>query len=173
MAQRVIAALLLALALPVLAVVGLAIALADGRPVLFRQERLGRGKATFEILKLRTMTEGHITRVGGLLRRTGIDEIPQLVNIVRGDMRFIGPRPLTAYDVERLGWGDAGHAARWDVRPGLTGYAQFAPVCDRDLSWRMDREYAERRTAWFDLKLTVATAATLVVGKQRVKGWLG
>lgn len=173
MAQRLIAMLLLVIALPVLALVGLAIALADGRPLLFRQERLGRGKDRFEILKLRTMSDGRVTRLGGLLRRTGIDEIPQLVNIVRGDMRFIGPRPLTAYDVERLGWADPGHAARWEVRPGLTGYAQFAPVCDRDLSWRMDREYAERRTAWFDLKLTAATAATLVVGKQRVKGWLG
>lgn len=172
MGQRLAAALLLLFLSPLLAVVAALVRLADGGPVLFRQERLGRGKVPFEILKIRTMDAGRVSPLGGVLRRTGLDELPQLVNIARGDMRFIGPRPLTTYDVQRLGWHGAQHATRWAVRPGLTGYAQFAPVCDKDLSWALDDLYARERSLGLDLKITVASGAALLLGKQRVKGWM-
>ncbi len=169
MGQRVLASLLLVAIAPLLLAVA-ALVLLDGRPVVFRQHRLGRDKVPFEILKLRTIAGGEITRLGGVLRRTGIDELPQLVNIARGDMRFIGPRPLTSYDVERLGWAGPEYADRWLVSPGLTGYAQFAPVCDKELSHRLDDYYARERTLWLDVKITAASAAVLVLGKRRVKG---
>jgi len=170
MGQRVLAGLLLVAIAPLLMAVSAAVLLLDGRPVVFRQHRLGRDKVPFEILKLRTMADGEITRLGGVLRKTGIDELTQLVNIARGDMRFIGPRPLTEYDVERLGWAGPEYADRWLVSPGLTGYAQFAPVCDKELSHRLDDYYAHERTLWLDLKITAASAAVVVLGKRRAKG---
>ena len=169
MGQRVLASVLLVAVAPLLLAVSAAVLLLDGRPLVFRQQRLGRDKVPFEILKLRTMADGDITRLGGVLRRTGLDELPQLVNIARGDMRFIGPRPLTEYDVERLGWAGPEYDDRWLVSPGLTGYAQFAPVCDKELSHRLDDYYAHRRTLALDLKITAASAAVLVLGKRRVK----
>lgn len=172
MGQRIVAALLLVACSPLFVLTALLVLLLDGRPVLFRQLRLGRDKQPFEILKLRTMTDGEVTRLGRLLRGTGLDEAPQLVNIARGDMRFIGPRPLTSYDVERLGWGGPDRASRWGVRPGLTGYAQFAPVCDKELSWDLDDRYARERDLALDLRILVGSVGALVLGKQRVKGWL-
>src|SRR5476649_1328362 len=80
---------------PVLALAATAILADDGRPILFRQPRLGRGRRLFTILKLRSMRDGRVTRVGRLLRATGLDELPQFVNILRGDMSAVGPRPLT------------------------------------------------------------------------------
>ena len=122
---------------PLLVAAGLAVKLEDGGPVLFRQTRVGKDGKDFELLKLRSMVvdaertgAGHavdrgdrrITRVGRLLRRTSIDELPQLWNIVRGDMSVIGPRPTLRYQVERY---SERQRRRLDVRPGLTGWAQI------------------------------------------------
>jgi lipopolysaccharide/colanic/teichoic acid biosynthesis glycosyltransferase len=175
MGQRTAAAMLLLLISPALALVAVLVRVLDGKPVLFRQRRLGRDKVPFEILKFRTMAgdpDPGVTRLGAVLRRTGIDELTQLINIARGDMCFIGPRPLTEQDVARLGWDGETYATRWRVRPGLTGYAQFAPVCDKDLSWALDDQYARERSPWLDLRITLASGAVLVLGKQRVKAWM-
>jgi lipopolysaccharide/colanic/teichoic acid biosynthesis glycosyltransferase len=110
---------------PVLAVLGAAILLEDGRPVLFAQSRLGRSRRPFTILTFRSMRDGRVTRVGRLLRATGLDELPQFVNILRGDMSAVGPRPLTDEDATRLGWLTPRHDFRWRVSPGLTGLAQI------------------------------------------------
>lgn len=171
MVQRLGAAVAAVLLAPVLAVLALAVRILDGRPVLFRQVREGVGRRPFEILKFRTMRDGSVTRVGAVLRRTGLDELPQLVNIARGEMRFIGPRPLTGDDVARLEWDSAAHDVRWQVAPGLTGYALLASTCDRRLSWSLDEHYARHRSPGLDLRILLASAAALVVGKQRAKGW--
>lgn len=171
MAQRLLAAVLLILTMPLLALLVLLVLLLDGRPVLFPQERLGVGRRTFRIWKLRTMSGGEVTRLGRVLRRTGLDELPQLVNIVVGDMRFIGPRPLTEADVRRLAWDLPEHDSRWLVPPGVTGYAQLATVCDRAVSWSLDEHYARNRTLALDLRIVTASAAGLVLGKRRAKGW--
>ena len=84
---------------PVMAAVAIAVLIDDGRPVLFRQQRLGYRRRPFTILKFRTMRDGRITRVGRVLRATGLDEVPQFVNILRGEMSAVGPRPLTESDV--------------------------------------------------------------------------
>src|SRR5262245_48068306 len=110
---------------PIMAVIALAIRLDDGAPVLFRQERVGYRRRPFTILKFRSMRAGEVTRVGRLLRATGLDEIAQFINILRGEMSAVGPRPLTEDDVRRLGWIGPEFDFRWDSKPGLTGLAQI------------------------------------------------
>jgi lipopolysaccharide/colanic/teichoic acid biosynthesis glycosyltransferase len=89
---------------PVMAVAAAAVLIDDGRPILFRQERVGYRRRLFSVLKIRSMRDGRTTRVGQLLRATGLDELPQFVNILAGEMSAVGPRPLTPSDVLRLGW---------------------------------------------------------------------
>lgn len=170
MAQRLMAAALLLMAAPLLVVLAVLVRL-DGGPVLFRQTRLGVGRRPFTIHKLRTMREGQVTRIGRFLRGTGLDELPQLADIALGRMRFIGPRPLTEADVMRLEWGSPAYDGRWLVAPGLTGFAQLAPVCDRAVSWSLDDFYARHRSARLDLRITAASCLALVAGKERAKGW--
>jgi len=170
MTHRVLAVVLLVLVSPLLVLLGLLVRL-DGGPALFRQTRLGAGREPFSIYKLRTMRDGEVSLLGRVLRRTGLDELLQLVNIARGEMRFIGPRPLTDADVVRLEWDGPEFDSRWLVAPGLTGYAQFAPVCDRAVSWSLDDFYARNRSLGLDLRITVASCVALVLGKQRAKGW--
>ena len=170
MTQRTLAAVLLVLVAPLYAVLALVVRL-DGGPALFRQSRLGVGREPFTIYKLRTMRDDQVTPIGRVLRRTGLDELLQLVNIARGEMRFIGPRPLTSDDVVRLAWDGPGFDSRWQVEPGITGYAQFAPVCDRAVSWSLDDFYARHRSPALDLKITMASCLALVLGKERAKGW--
>jgi lipopolysaccharide/colanic/teichoic acid biosynthesis glycosyltransferase len=156
---------------PLLLLVGLLVVACDGRPILFRQQRLGRGRVPFEILKFRTMTDDRPTRLGTLLRRSGLDELPQLMNIASGSMRFIGPRPLTELDVIRLEWDTPYYDTRWRVPPGLTGLAQLSPICHRRMSWFLDDHYARHRSRLLDLKIVAASCILVVAGKDRTKAW--
>ncbi len=148
--------------LPLLAVLALGVRLSMGRPVLFRQERAGRDGRPFTILKLRTMRMGEgsdeerLTPFGRFLRKTSLDELPQLFNVLRGEMSLVGPRPLpTAY----LPLYSAAQRRRHEVLPGITGWAQ---VNGRNaLSWErkfeFDVEYVERRSFLFDLRILLLT----------------
>jgi lipopolysaccharide/colanic/teichoic acid biosynthesis glycosyltransferase len=150
----------------------------DGGPVFFSQERVGQGGREFRALKFRSMktdaeaggpmqsgeNDPRVTRIGGLLRATAMDELPQLWNIFRGDMSFVGPRALRPGEIEVNGQSGAerlenvpGFAARCAVRPGLTGVAQiYAP---RDIvrrhKFRYDRVYIRRQSFWLDLRLVL------------------
>src|SRR5687767_15494704 len=97
-----------------MAVVIPAVLVDDGGPVRFRPPRLGRRRRPFSILKIRTMRDGRVTRVGTALRATGLDEIPQFLNILSGEMSAVGPRPLTEADVRRLGWTGVEFDFRWE-----------------------------------------------------------
>ena len=154
---------------PAMAVIAAAIVLEDGCPVLFRQERLGRRRRPFTILKFRSMRNGRVTRIGRVLRATGLDELPQFINMLRGDMSAVGPRPLAEADVMRLGWGTPRYDFRWRVPPGLTGLAQvFGPGgCRRSLL--MDRLYIARRTMYLDVRLIALSFAINALGKKRVR----
>lgn len=165
------AAALLALGSPLLAVAALAIRWGDGGPILFRQERLGRGRRPFQIIKLRTMTDGRVTAVGKVLRDLGVDELPQLVNVLRGDMALVGPRALTAADVRRVGWDAPSFDLRWDVLPGITGAAQIAAVrrCHARTAWRLDRRYVIGRSTGTDAAILAASLLVPVVGKRRAR----
>ena len=135
-ADVTIAGSALVLASPLLALAALAVKLEDGGPVLYRQTRVGRNGVDFDLLKLRTMVVGaetmgaglsvnrgdpRITGTGRLLRKLSLDELPQLWNVVRGEMSVIGPRPTLRYQVEQY---DERQRHRLDVKPGITGWAQ-------------------------------------------------
>jgi len=177
----------LVLTSPVLAAGALAVKLQDGGPVLYRQRRVGKDGGEFELLKLRTMVVGaeklgagyavdrgdpRITRTGRLLRRLSIDELPQLWNVVRGDMSVIGPRPTLRYQVERY---DERQLHRLDVRPGITGWAQIhgrasLPWADRI---ELDLWYVRHRDWKTDLLILLRTPLALFGGtyKGSTGGW--
>ena len=157
---------------PVMAVIAAAIWLEDGGPVLFLQERLGRDRRPFTILKFRSMRDGRVTRIGRVLRATGLDELPQFINILRGEMSAVGPRPLTAEDVRRLGWTTPEFDFRWQHRPGLTGLAQMADSGSSHASLALDRDYIARRSLRLDCQLIALSFVVNALGKRRVRGYL-
>jgi lipopolysaccharide/colanic/teichoic acid biosynthesis glycosyltransferase len=160
----------LVLSAPVLAVLALLVRWRLGSPVLYRQERLGRDERPFTIIKLRTMTDDHgpdgrlladadrVTPLGRVLRSTSLDELPELWNVLMGDMSLVGPRPLL---VEYLPLYSPAQARRHEVRPGITGLAQ---VNGRNaLSWEerfdLDRWYVDHPSFHLDLRIVVLTIA--------------
>jgi len=174
-------------AAPVLALAALAIKLEDGGPVLYRQTRVGKDGVDFELLKLRTMVVGaerlgagfavnqgdaRITRVGRVLRRLSVDELPQLWNVLRGDMSVIGPRPTLRYQVERY---TARQRRRLEVKPGLTGWAQIHGRARLPWEQRIELDvwYVEHRSPWVDLRILLRTPLALVGGtyKGATGGW--
>ena len=161
------------LLVPLTGGLALAVLAADGRPVLFRQERLGRDREPFTVLKLRTMTtepdpeERRPTRLGAWLRARGLDELPQLINVARGDMAIVGPRPHTRADAERLSAKHAPYSARFGVRPGLTGLAQVHQAVGVEANAALDREYVQAPSAVEDLRILARTAWMNAVGKAR------
>lgn len=163
---------------PLMLSVAGAILLDDGRPVLFRQARLGRGRRTFEIVKFRSMRDGRVTRTGRWLRATGLDELPQFLNILRGELSAVGPRPITEDDAARYGWLGPSAAPRWRVQPGLTGLGQLAGRCPRE-SLGLDRCYVRRRSLALDCRLIAMSFVVNALGKSRARrlffrrsGWL-
>lgn len=159
----------LALFAPLLIGVALTILIVDGRPVFFLQERIGIAKRKFKILKFRTMKAGDVTKLGRLLRATGIDELPQIWNILTGDMRVVGPRPLTQADVDRLRWNGTFHEFRWNVSPGITGLSQLYSGMGARVSLCFDRSYIKRGNFRIDLEIVFLTFAMNLVGKETIR----
>ena len=158
--------------LPAMTLIALAIVLDDGLPLFFRQERLGRRRRRFTILKFRSMRDGRVTRAGRVLRATGLDELPQFINVLRGEMSAVGPRPLTAGDVARLGWSAPRHDDRWRVPPGLTGLAQLVGSNTSRASLFLDRTYIARQSVWLDIRMIAASFAINALGKRRARALL-
>ncbi len=172
---------------PLLLVIALVIVATSRGPVIYRQQRVGLGGQTFEILKFRTMTRGavelaeelfarvdngsgplnklyddpRVTRVGRWLRRSSLDELPQLWNVVNGTMALVGPRPATPQEVARF---TARDHRRHAVRPGVTGITQVSGRSDLD--WedaiRLDLDYVQRRSLWFDLRILLRTVPAVL-----------
>jgi lipopolysaccharide/colanic/teichoic acid biosynthesis glycosyltransferase len=158
---------------PVLLAVAVAVRWSMGSPVLFRQVRPGRHAVPFAMYKFRTMRDAHdengnplpdgerLTSVGRFLRKTSLDELPELINVLRGDMSLVGPRPLL---MRYLPYYTPREQRRHDVRPGITGWAQ---VNGRNTArWaerlEMDVWYVEHQSLWLDLKVLARTAASLL-----------
>jgi len=154
---------------PVIAAAAAAVLIDDGRPVLFRQQRLGYRRRPFSIIKIRTMRGGRITRVGKVLRATGLDEVPQFINILSGEMSAVGPRPLTESDVRRLGWTGVAFDFRWEKKPGLTGLAQVVGALSSEDALELDRTYTARWNPLLDCQLIALSFAVNVFGKSRVQ----
>ena len=174
----VLAAGLLAVASPLLAVAAIAIRLESRGPVFYRQLRVGRDGEPFELWKLRTMVPGaesmgagiyvidgdpRITRVGRLLRRFSLDELPNLVNVLRGEMAIVGPRPTVQEQVDRY---TERQRRRLEVKPGITGWAQINGRTS--LPWperiELDVWYVEHRSLRLDLRILARTARMLATG---------
>jgi lipopolysaccharide/colanic/teichoic acid biosynthesis glycosyltransferase len=172
---------------PLLALAALAVKLDGGGPVIFRQTRVGKDGVDFELLKLRTMvvgaekigagyavTEGdsRITRTGRVLRKLSLDELPQLWNVVRGDMSVIGPRPTLRYQVEEY---NERQRRRLDVRPGITGWAQIHGRATLPWAERIELDvwYVDHRSPRVDLKILARTPLALFGGtyKGETGGW--
>lgn len=167
----VLGAVGVALFSPVVAAAALAIRLDDGGPVFFAQERLGRDRVPFTVLKLRSMRDGEVTRVGRWIRATGLDEVTQFLAVLAGDMSVVGPRPLTAADVQRLGWDGPEHDARFAMKPGITGLAQLFAGPGAEASAALDARYAQDASALLDLELVALSFVVNLVGKARVRRW--
>ena len=179
--NRLAAAVALVLLSPVILVVAAWIRIADGPGILFVQDRAGRGGVPFRMLKFRTMVhdsvalsaqlgisdpfglvenDPRLTRCGRFLRRTSLDELPQLLNVLRGQMRLVGPRPDVLPQVANY---SAEDARRLEVKPGITGWAQINGRDDIDWPQRfaLDRWYVDHRSAALDLRILWRTVATL------------
>jgi len=173
-----IAALALVVLSPLLLIAAIAIKLGSRGPVVYRQLRVGREGREFEMLKLRTMVQGsdpvgvgrivarddpRVTAAGRLLRRTSLDEIPNLVNVLRGEMAIVGPRPTIPAQVKDY---TPRQKRRHEVRPGITGWAQVQGRAG--IPWEerieLDVEYVDRRSAALDLRILAKTTWLLVTG---------
>jgi sugar transferase EpsL len=160
---------------PVMAAIAIAVWWTMGSPVIFRQVRPGRYGQPFELLKFRTMTEARgpdgallpdadrITRLGRFLRRTSLDELPELVNVLRSDMSIVGPRPLL---MEYLSLYTPEQMRRHEVRPGITGWAVVngRNALDWEERFRLDVWYVEHRSLWLDLRILVETVGLVLSG---------
>jgi exopolysaccharide biosynthesis polyprenyl glycosylphosphotransferase len=180
----VISALVLVVLSPLLLLIALAIVLESGTPVLFRQERVGLHGRTFSILKFRSMKndaeeggavwathgDARITRVGKILRRYRLDELPQMVNILRGDMSVVGPRPERPEFVGMLGEQIPFYHERHTVRPGLTGWAQIkyqygSSVEDAKTKLEYELFYIKHLSLFLDLLIVFQTVQVVFAGK--------
>ena len=184
---RVLAGDALVVAAPVLAAAAAAIRLESPGHPIYRQRRVGLRGHVFDVIKLRTMVSGaekmgaklavdegdtRITRVGALLRRFSIDELPNLLNIVRGEMSLVGPRPTLKVQVDQYTDRQRGRLA---VRPGLTGWAQVNGRASLPWSERieLDLHYIERASLRLDLRILVLTARMAVTGHGLYRGETG
>jgi len=183
----VVSALALALSSPLLLGAMLAIRVESPGPVIYRQRRAGRGGKPFDVLKLRTMVDGaehigaglavnandsRITRVGAFLRRSSLDELPNLLNVLRGEMTLIGPRPTLPAQVEQYTERQRGRLA---VKPGITGWAQVNGRASLPWSERieLDLYYVEHRSLSLDLRILLRTPAMVLGGSGLYKGQAG
>jgi lipopolysaccharide/colanic/teichoic acid biosynthesis glycosyltransferase len=183
----VVSAFALAVSAPLIALAAIAIRLESRGPVIYRQRRSGLHGREFDVLKLRTMVDGaehvgaglavnendaRITRVGALLRRTSLDELPNLVNVLRGEMSLIGPRPTLPVQVEQYSERQRGRLA---VKPGITGWAQVNGRAS--LPWperiELDLYYIEHRSPAFDARIVWRTLAMVLGGSGLYKGHAG
>ena len=176
--------ILLILLSPVFLIISLIISADDGSPVIFRQPRVGKNNELFDILKFRTMKNGTrnvasgaldesgecITRSGRFLRKTSLDELPQLINILRGEMSFVGPRPLIPEeeDIRKL----RERYNVYSVLPGMTGLAQIngRDNLTAEEKAEFDRQYVENRTLFLDINILFKTVFAVLTGKDVVEG---
>lgn len=159
---------------PVMLLLAVLVALIFGRPVLFSQTRPGLYGRPFKVLKFRTMTDDcdksgvllpdsdRLTPFGAFLRKSSLDELPQLINVLRGDISLVGPRPLL---MEYLPLYSSEQARRHDVRPGITGWAQIngRNTISWDEKFNLDIWYVDNRSFWLDFKILIFTVKKVII----------
>jgi len=171
---------MLMVSLPVLLIIAILVRLSGRGPVVFRQERAGRRGRPFTLYKFRTMrldvdpfgaspksgADPRLTRIGRILRESSLDELPQLFNVLKGQMSLVGPRPL--YVAQIAEWNE-NQKRRLEVKPGLTGLAQISgrATLTREQKLQLDVEYVDRRGFWCDVRILLATFA-LIFGRRSI-----
>lgn len=179
MLNRLFALIVLIILLPVFLIVAIAIFIEDGVPIFFKQNRVGINYTIFNIYKFRSMKKNtpnlathllenpasYLLRIGGVLRKLSLDELPNLINIIKGEMVFVGPRPalFNQYDLMALRV-----AAGIDkLKPGITGWAQINGRDEISIEAKvaLEKEYLERKSVWFDLVIVVRTFTSVLFSK--------
>ena len=176
---------LLLLAAPVMLATAVVIALESGFPILYRQERVGQGGRLFDVIKFRSMrrdaesdgkprwatsNDDRVTRSGRIIRKLRIDELPQLINVLRGDMSLVGPRPERPYFVDQLAREIPYYAVRHSLKPGVTGWAQVryhysASLEDSVQKLQYDLYYVKNHTLFLDIVILFETVGVVVTGE--------
>jgi lipopolysaccharide/colanic/teichoic acid biosynthesis glycosyltransferase len=194
-----IAALMLLVLLPLIIIVVLILIVTQGTPVIFQQIRAGKNGISFVMYKFRTMSDGdvrksdhspvqkihgdpRVTPAGKFLRASHIDEIPQLLNVLRGDMSLVGPRPLPVEDLQRPGWREMATTEEIDkridwqktretVKPGLTGLWQISdrPEVEFENWIKCDIEYIQNKSCWLDFMIVLKTIPAIILNKRKSK----
>ncbi len=167
---------------PILLITAIFIVLESRGGAFFVQERLGKGGKPFKMYKFRSMCQGaesqgtgvysfkgdaRVTKVGRIIRATSIDELPQFINIIKGDMSLVGPRPVLTYHPYKWGEYPEKGLKRFEVRPGVTGWAQIngRKTVEWDKRFEYDAEYVERESFWFDIQIIFLTVWRVVANK--------
>ncbi len=177
--NRVIAILLFFVLSPVFFVVAMAIFIEDGSPVFFKQKRVGINYTFFNIYKFRSMKKNtpnvathllespasYLLRIGGVLRKLSLDELPNLINIIKGEMVFVGPRPALYNQVDLMALRVAAGVDK--LKPGITGWAQINGRDEISIEAKvaLEKEYLERKSIWFDLVILVRTFTSVLFSK--------
>ncbi len=179
MLNRLLALILLFILSPVFLVVALAIFIEDGSPIFFNQKRVGLNYTFFNIYKFRSMKkntpnvathllenpESYLLRIGGILRKLSLDELPNLINIIKGEMVFVGPRPALYNQDDLMALRVAVGVDK--LKPGITGWAQINGRDEISIEAKvaLEKEYLERKSIWFDLAIVVKTFTSVLFSK--------
>jgi len=177
--NRIIAFILLIFSLPVFLAVALAIFMEDGSPIFFRQKRVGVNYRFFEIYKFRSMKKNtpnvathllinptsYLLRIGAVLRKLSLDELPNLINIIKGEMVFVGPRPALYNQDDLMALRIVAGVEK--LKPGITGWAQINGRDEISIEAKvaLEKEYLDRKSVWFDLVIVVKTFTTVLGSK--------
>ena len=184
--DAILSAICLIIFSPLFLIIAIAIRREDGMPVIYKQERIGLGAKPFYIYKFRSMKvdaekdgpnlleisgDNRLTHVGKFLREHHLDELPQLWNVLKGDMAFIGPRPERKYYIDQIMEHDARYTYLYQIRPGVTSYATlyngYTDTMEKMLRrLELDLYYLEHRSWWFDTKILIKTFLNIVFGKK-------
>jgi len=177
--NRIIAFILLIFSLPVFLAVALAIFIEDGSPIFFKQKRVGVNYRFFEIYKFRSMKKNtpnvathllknpssYLLRIGAVLRKLSLDELPNLINIIKGEMVFVGPRPALYNQDDLMAMRVSAGIDK--LKPGITGWAQINGRDEISIEAKLalEKEYLERRSVWFDVKIVMRTFSSVFTSR--------
>jgi O-antigen biosynthesis protein WbqP len=179
MVNRLLAIIFLVILFPVFLIVAFAIFIEDGSPIFFKQKRVGINCTFFHIYKFRSMKkntpnvathllenpESYLLRIGGLLRKLSLDELPNLINIIKGEMVFVGPRPALYNQDDLMALRVESNVDK--LKPGITGWAQINGRDEISIEAKvaLEKEYLERKSVWFDLVIVVKTFTSVLGSK--------
>lgn len=164
--MRLFALILFVILLPIFILMAILITFSIREFFIFSQVRIGKNRKKFVLYKFKTMKNGKIFFIGKIFRKLGLDEIPQLINVIKNEMSIIGPRPLTMKDIKRLDWEQEKYDERWSVKPGITCLAQLSFICNAEHSMEKDLFYVRNKSLSLDIQILINTILVALLGKR-------